>query len=80
MSDRTLFAVPHDDARAVDLAIRDAQRSREAWILHRVARRRCDRECLAETAKLLESRVIDTANALIERTARGGHSVVAERV
>lgn len=72
MSDRTLFAVPHDDARAAELALRDAKRSREAWAVHGIARRRLDRDRIAHTARLLEARVVETANTLIARARREG--------
>ena len=49
--------------------MRDALALSQAWRLHGIARRRFDRERLAATARLFETRIIATANALLARAA-----------
>jgi len=64
------FAVPADDEKAAELALRDAARSRQIWLGLKQVRQRRAREHLAQEARFLEGRILETANALIERAAR----------
>lgn len=67
----SLYIVPADDQRATELAMRDAARSRELWLRCKNTRQHFARSMLAEEARHLEERVIQTANALIERAKKG---------
>jgi len=61
------FAVPADDHRAAEIAMRDAKEARALWRRHGQARQLLARRMMALQARHLEDQVIRTGDTLIAR-------------